>query len=235
MRCRRSSAYSRFGRSRERRDVWILRGLDRRGLVVRIRVIGEARGLEQRRVLAPEAARAGGGRGAPDRPRPASAQLPIARVDAVQRAQELQRLGLSEVPGQSLGMAGARAAAQSERRELADQDRVVSVPGRLERVPHLAGERAIHSGRDRRGRPVDRLGPEVFAEVWLVPDRPKVHTRQRGALARAGCKCRCSVRRRRGRTGRTPAPMGATPRTGCRAPPAGSPVPQPSGAHRRSA
>ena len=139
------------GDPRERRDIGIRGGLDRRAGVVRIRVVGEPGGVEQRRVLPAEAARARGCRRAAQRPSGVPAELAVVRVDAVQRAQELQRLGLPEVPRKSLGMSGAGAAAQSERRELADQDRVVPVSGRLERVPHLTRERPIHRRGHRHG------------------------------------------------------------------------------------
>ena len=81
----------------------------------RVRVVGEPAGAEQRRVLLAEAPRAGRRRRAAAGAGRRAAELAVARVHAVQRAQEPQRLDALEAADVAIDAAG---------RDLADQDRV---------------------------------------------------------------------------------------------------------------
>ena len=109
------------------------------------------------------------------------------------------------------GACGSRA--RSGRAAASSPIRIVSraVAGRLQRAPGLPDQAAVHAGRHRHRRAVDRLRPQVLAEVRLVPDRPEAHPRQRSGLSRAARRCRCSALRPRGRTARSPGPKAARP------------------------
>src|ERR1700678_2753302 len=74
----------------------------------------------------------------------------------------------------------------ADRREAADQDRVLAVTGLLQRVPAGVEKTAIHLRRIGDRRAVDRLRAKVLAEVRLVPDRPEVDPWQRRRLALGG-------------------------------------------------
>ena len=152
-------------------------GLGRRQ-VDRIGMGGKARGPEQPRVGGAKLPRTGRGGRTADRCGRAAAQLPVGRAEAVQRTNELERLGRAEVSGQPLwgALAGRRRCPPCV--EVSDQDLIVAVPGPLESAPAGVDEAAVHPWRRGNGRALDRLGREVAAEVRLVPDLPEAHAGQ---------------------------------------------------------
>ena len=154
-----------------------------RGKVDRVRVIGEAGGLEQPGMDSPEAARAGGAGGAAHHGGGAAAQLTVARVHAVQGADELHGLRGAEVAGQPVGRVAAGAAALATRVEVAENDRVACVAAGAEGLPGRVDQAAVDHRRDRDGRALDRLRREVGAEVGLVPELPPAHSGQPLVLA----------------------------------------------------
>ncbi len=133
----------------------------------------EAGGPEQRRVLAREVARLVAVRAA-ERPGRRAPERPEARVDAVQRTDEAQRAHVRRVV--------ALAAALG--RGVADDHRVASVAGALERVPPGVEQRAVDARR--RLLAVHVLRHQEHPLVGLVEERPVVDARQRplGGLRR---------------------------------------------------
>src|ERR1700733_13458572 len=91
--------------------------------------------VEQPRVLCPEATRAGGVGRTTDSLGGAPAQLVVVVIDAVESADEEQRLGLTAVSRESLRVAPGDLAAEPTRGELADQDRVATVAGGVKGLP----------------------------------------------------------------------------------------------------
>ena len=145
------------------------------GIPPHVRVVGDARGGEQRRVLGSELARAGGvGGTAADRCRGA-AQRAVARVHAVHGAQEDQRLH----PGEHAPVLG------SARRQLAEHQPVVAVAGLLQRGVGGVDEVAVHP-RAVLDLEVarDALGGQARPVVGLVPHRPQADSREVGLVAR---------------------------------------------------
>ena len=168
-----------IGQLRQRREARVPRGVLRRRLVSGVRMIAHAGGPEETRILAAELLRPRCGRRAAKLFRGGAPQLVVILVDAVQHPQERQRLGLREVPGKPSRMRGVGPADQPSSGELADQDRVAAVARRLQRAPPGVDEAPVHVRRDKDRRAIDRLRPEILAEVGLVPDRPEADPGQR--------------------------------------------------------
>ena len=138
-------------------------------------VVGDARCPEQARIASAELPGGRRGRGAAANPRRAATQRTVVRVHAIQRAQEDQRLHPREhAPVQ-----------RSARRQLAPDERVVGVPGRLQRVPHRCDQVAVHARAvldlQMAG---DALGSQARAVVGLVPHRPEADLGKIGRVAR---------------------------------------------------
>ena len=93
-------------------------------------------------------------------------------VHAVEGPNELQGNHPREVAGKPRTGLPAR-------RNLADQDRVMGMSGRLQGRPGRVEQRAVRGRRRLDARVVDRLRAKLLAVVRLVPDRPEMHRGQR--------------------------------------------------------
>ena len=148
------------------------------GQVDRVGMGGESRRPEQRRMGGPEPPRARGVRRAAHGRGCGAPKLLVGRAHAVERANELERLGRSEVAGQALRLPGVRRPVGSAGVEVPDHDRVPAVPGEPQAAPAGVEQAPVRRRGRGHGRALDRLRCEVHPEVGLVPQLPEAHARQ---------------------------------------------------------
>ena len=147
-------------------------------VLLRIRMEGEARGVEQCRMLAHERSGTLLIRGQVRAL--AAARLSGRSEESTQYSARMKRSGT--IPEKSPGLVSG---GDPARRYLTDQDPVVVMPSTGERDPGAVQQLPVKSGRDLNGRLIDRLGSELLPPVVrLVPDRPEVDPGEGGGDAR---------------------------------------------------
>jgi hypothetical protein len=101
-------------------------------------------GVEENRIAGPKASRPSGAGGTTACRGVPTAQRPVPGTEAIQRANELQRLGLSVITGQPLRMLSVHWAGLALGGQLTDKDRVVVVAGLLQTGPAGISQRPVH-------------------------------------------------------------------------------------------